>query len=313
MAPTTNPPSPDTHPPFALNEAQPGGIPTPLPDTPLTIIFLLLFTLALILSLLAHHLDLKPPRPPRLLPSLVMTFTLTCLGALATRLAWTYNPTNLHLEIASTILTRAAPILLLNANLLLARRFLRDYALAAIFCAVASLVMGVSVQAGAYYTREERGLREGREIGLVADCIRVAVAVVPVVAVGVGGWVFPCPVRELGERERARFRARRGMVCGVGALLTVEEGFWTGVAFEGRGVGSRAWFLSRAAFYCFGFLVEVVVVYWFLAARVDSRFRLRPRGARKTGVPDGPEEEISRSERLRDRVNTEVEVFGDSG
>jgi hypothetical protein len=93
----------------------------------------------------------------------------------------------------------------------------------------------------------------------------------------------------------------------------VEEGFWTGVAFEGRGLGSRAWFLSKGAFYCFGVLIEVVVVYWLLVARVDSRFRLRPRGARKRGVPDGPEEDMSRFERLWDRVNTEVEVFGDSG
>ena len=293
----------------------------------MTILFLAVFTLPLLLTLPIHHITHThhhaPAQPSHhllhLLPTLRTAFTLTTLAALATRLAWTYNPSTLNLEIASLILTSAAPIFLLIANLLLARRFLRDYAAFGlhpavirlsrllVLCAIASLAMGVSVLADAYFTDpgDADTLQEVRVIGLVARCIRVVLAVVPVAVVLVGGLGFPA--REEVERERRRFGARGGMVCFVGGLLTLEDGFWTGVGFEGRGVGRGAWFLSKACLYCFGFLVPAVVVYTFLAARVDSRFRVRPReGWKEKG-------RRSRYERLVDRMNTEMEVFGYSG
>ena len=92
----------------------------------------------------------------------------------------------------------------------------------------------------------------------------------------------------------------------------MEEGFMTGVAFEGRAVGSTAWFLSKACYYCFGFMLETFVVYSFLAARLDRRFRLRPREAEKR---EDAEFGARRGwfERLMDRLNTEMEVFGYSG
>jgi hypothetical protein len=103
-----------------------------------------------------------------------------------------------------------------------------------------------------------------------------------------------------------------GLICFVGVLLTLEEGFMTGVAFEGRAVGSTAWFLSKACYYCFGFMLETFVVYSFLAARLDRRFRLRPREAEKR---EDAEFGARRGwfERLMDRLNTEMEVFGYSG
>ena len=176
-----------------------------------------------------------------------------------------------------------------------------------IFFAGASLVMGVSVLADAYFTNPDHAetLREIRVIALVARCVRLVLAFVPGVMVLVAGLWFPD--REEVERDRRRFGARGGMVVFVGGLLTLEEGFWTGVGFEGRGVGSGAWFLSKACLYCFGYLVPAAVVYTFLAARVDSRFRLRTR--------EGGEEKGRRSlyEGLVDRTNTEMEVFGYSG
>jgi hypothetical protein len=59
-------------------------------------------------------------------------------------------------------------------------------------------------------------------------------------------------------------------------------------------------------------LVEVVVVYVLLGARLDPRFRLRPRGVTKAGEVDGQQREATWYERLQDRINTEPEVFGNS-
>jgi hypothetical protein len=59
-------------------------------------------------------------------------------------------------------------------------------------------------------------------------------------------------------------------------------------------------------------LVEAVVVYGLLAARLDPRFRLRPRGVGKRDGADVQQGTVTWYERLRDDINTEAEVFGDS-
>lgn len=331
-----------------------GGVPTSIPDTPVTIIFLILFAVALGLETLLYRLDctraplnvdcnddedddshhhcrrylsnLHILHPFPFLPALRITFLLTRLAALATRLAWTYHP-RAHgasdLEVASTILAPAGSVLLLVANPLLARRFARDYAAfgphpavartakAAVFCAVVSLVMAVSTHADAYFTREREELDRGRSVWLVAECILLAIALLPVLGVLVSGWGFP--LQGEVERDRPRFQSRGAMICGVGLLLTLQQGFRTGVAFEGRGRQSRAWFLHKAAYYCFVYLIDLMIVSWFLAARLDRRFRQRSAELKSKRVQDGPREVPRRSERWRDRVNRERDVFGDSG
>ncbi|KAK4244353.1 hypothetical protein C7999DRAFT_43968 [Corynascus novoguineensis] len=355
MATTNSNLSQNDDPPFPASEAHMGGVPTPIPDTPVIIIFLILFAVALGLETLLYRLDCtRAPfngngnndedddshyyhrrrylsrflilHPFPLLPALRITFLLTRLAALATRLAWTYHP-RAHgasdLEVASTILAPAGSVLLLIANPLLARRFARDYAAfgphpavvrtarAAVFCAVVSLVMGVSTHADAYFTREREELDRGRSVRLVAECIRLAVALLPVLAVLVSGWGFP--LQEEVERDRPRLQSRGAMICGVGLLLTLQQGFRTGVAFEGSGPQSRAWFLHKATYYCFVYLIDLMIVSWFLAARLDRRFRRRPAELKAKGVQDGPKKALKRLERWRDRVNSEKEVFGDSG
>ncbi|KAL2185871.1 hypothetical protein L209DRAFT_754339 [Thermothelomyces heterothallicus CBS 203.75] len=344
MVTTNSDLSQNDNPPFPVNEAHLGGVPTPIPDTPLTIIFLVLFTLALVLSITFYQLDrtrLGPDDdpddhrhstlshrlvPPPLLPALRAGFILTRLAALATWLAWTYHPGTRDLEIASTILAPAGTVLPLIANVLLARRFLRDYAAfgphpavarsarGAVFCAIAALVMAVSTHADSYFTRAPEELDRGRSVRLAAECIRLAVAVLAPLAVLAGGWGLPA--REEVERDKPRFAGRAAMICGVGVLLTLQQGFRTGVAFEGRGPENRAWFLHKAAYYCFVDLIDLAIVCWFLVARMDPRFRLRrPTALMKDAEsPDGAGTMLvpARSESWRDRVNTEMEVFGDS-
>ncbi|KAL2139670.1 hypothetical protein VTI28DRAFT_4870 [Corynascus sepedonium] len=235
MATTNSNLSQNDDPPFPAKEAHMGGVPTSIPDTPVTIIFLILFAVALGLETLLYRLDctraplnvdcnddedddshhhrrrylssLHILHPFPLIPALRITFLLTRLAALATRLAWTYHP-RAHgasdLEVASTILAPAGSVLLLVANPLLARRFARDYAAfgphpavartarAAVFCAVVSLVMAVSTHADAYFTREREELDRGRSVWLVAECIRLAVALLPVLGVLIAHWLLLC-------------------------------------------------------------------------------------------------------------------------
>jgi len=67
-----------------------------------------------------------------------------------------------------------------------------------------------------------------------------------------------------GENREKRFRLRRGMLVWTALLLTLEVGFRCGTAFDVRPVGDSAWFLSKGAYYCFIFLIELVVMYSFV-------------------------------------------------
>jgi hypothetical protein len=211
-------------------------------------------------------------------------------------------------------------VFLLVAKLMLARRCLRDdgvfgfhkavlrIARAGIFCALAALVMGVSVRADSYFTLDEETLRDCRVIGMVASAVLTGVAVAPGVVVLVGGWVFP--VEGVVEMERGRKRARGQLIVFVGALLTLVEGFRCGVAAEGREVGDEAWFLHKACYYCLGYIPEVVVLYTLLFARLDQRFRLRPMVDEKD---NGGVVKRGWYGRLVERVNSEMAIFGDVG
>lgn len=333
----------DETPPYNLRRIPLGGAAALSTDLPPTILFLILFTPALLLNVLFLHLDRTGPlhitTRRHLVPLLHTAYALSRVAAVAVRLAWAVHPRVLRLEMAAALLAPAGTVLALVANILVARRFTRDYARLsggdsgphsnsdssdandgrggagvarasrlAVFCAAVALVMLVSARADEYFTRDEAGLRECRIIGLVADTVLLAIALAPAVVVGVV--TLGVPAEDKIARRRPRFRARASLTVFTSALLTLVEGFRCGVAFEGREVGEEAWFLHRAAYYCLGFLIELVVVYAFLAARLDPRFRVGPKVIPKE---DGFEGGRTWLGKLRDRVNMEAEVFGQAG
>lgn len=154
--------------------------------------------------------------------------------------------------------------------------------------------MVVSASAEGFFLEDEDALRRAGNVQKVAGVVLVVLAAAPVGVVGVlGRW---------GEELGRRGRGRRGLVVGVAVLLVVEVGFRCGVAFE---EGRTGWVHSRAAYYCFVFVVEVVVLGLFVVAMVDPRFR---EGEGKDEVEEkGGTGLVSR---LMRRVNSRRDVFG---
>ena len=69
------------------------------------------------------------------------------------------------------------------------------------------------------------------------------------------------------EREKQRFRFRSGLLVSTAVLLTVELGFRCESAFDLRPVADPGWVELKAAYYCFIFGIDVVVVYLFVGVR----------------------------------------------
>jgi hypothetical protein len=102
-------------------------------------------------------------------------------------------------------------------------------------------------------------------------------AVLPAVAVVVAGVVAKMGGYETEEFGKGGMGAKMGLVVFTSVLLTVGAGFRAGVSFAARSGGGSQWYHSRAAFYCFNFGIELVVVLVYTVFRFDQRF----------WVPDG--------------------------
>ena len=93
------------------------------------------------------------------------------------------------------------------------------------------------------------------------------------------------------------------MVVVVAVLLTIEAGFRCGTAFIERPPGQPGWMHSKAAYYCFVYMMELIVVYLFMVAFLD-------RGFKKGGEEPMGVEEGRRKSRLAGGVNRRSDVFG---
>ncbi|KAK4177162.1 hypothetical protein QBC36DRAFT_345676 [Triangularia setosa] len=228
-------------------------------------------------------------------------------------------PSTLYQSIAAVVFSVAGIVILYIANLIITRRWVRDYALfgyrtlvkgffrfwAAVV--VICLVMGVVVGVNCYFTHDGVILQECRNVALVALSVLTFVALLPVLTVGVvmlGGMED----QEVVGREYSRFRSRSLLLVTTALLLTLEAGFRLGVMFDPRPWGQQRWYHSRAAYYCLGYMMEVMVVYLFTGTRVWRGFRTGEVYKGHWPVGGRP-----RMERWAEFVNTEGEVYGERG
>ena len=92
---------------------------------------------------------------------------------------------------------------------------------------------------------------------------------------------------------------------------TIIAGFKAGVVWSPpRPATDPAWYDSKASFYCFNFMIEILILALYVGSRVDKRFY----------VPDGSSkrrtygiEEDSESDGEVDRAEGDLEKKRDSG
>ena len=97
-----------------------------------------------------------------------------------------------------------------------------------------------------------------------------------------------------------RFRVKIALLLTSSALLSLGAAFRAGIAFVPRPITDPAWYHHRAAYYCFNYVLELIVVYMYGIARFDRRFH----------VPNGSSGPGDYSKGLGLSVNREEEVFG---
>ncbi len=140
------------------------------------------------------------------------------------------------------------------------------------------MLIAVSVQS--FYTLDPDTHRVDRDIQLFGATYLAFLAFLPIPVVLLAA-ALPRPSR-VEKFGQGRFRTKLALLLATAALLTLGAGFRAGVAYDVRPANKPAWFHHKACYYCFNYLLELLVVYAYAIARFDRRFHV-PDGSSRPG------------------------------
>lgn len=260
-----------------------GGIPTILPDVPVDAVFIFLFA---ILAPSHMALFLRNKSQGRLFVFNAMTFGfgMSRIAACSLRLAWAVHPTNANLELAAQIFLNAGILLVYIINNLFLMRLIRSAMpnlgwhrvfrpayKAYLWLCVPMIIMLITIIILSVK-------RPTAEIIYTQDVIRklgqtffLAVAAFPLL------WLpflmFWPESRGHEPFGKGHLRVKASFLLLTTCLGVIEAGFRCGTTWEpSRPITNPAWYDSKAAFYCFNFMIDVLVMIAYLVARIDLLF-----------------------------------------
>lgn len=213
--------------------------------------------------------------------------------ACATRIAWALHPDDENLAIASQIFVAAGVLLLFITNLVFAQRMIRAYhrffgwspgvtrLFRGLFASiVAVLVMVITVTIQSFFTLNRKTHRVDKGIQLFCGVYLAVIAFLPIPLVLAAASVpRRTPIDRFGV---GHFRTKFGLLTFTSVLLATGGIFRAATNFVVRPLNNPAWPQTKAAFYCFNFGIELVVVITYLLSRFDRRFHI-PDGSSAPG------------------------------
>lgn len=225
-----------------------------------------------------------------------MLFALCMLRGLSlvARIVWASYPKTVGAVIAAGVMTQCGSVLIFVINLFFAQRVLRAYhprlgwhrgtcyvVWFLIACVLCCLVMAIVTTVHTFFTLNPHARRADRAVQLFAGCYLAFLAFLPVPVVVLAATTHPqrFHVEKFGE---GRWRAKVGLLVFTSLVATLGAGFRVGVGFDARPAAHPAWFHSRACYYGFNFVTDLIVSTAYLLARFDRRF-IVPDGARGPG------------------------------
>lgn len=98
------------------------------------------------------------------------------------------------------------------------------------------------------------------------------------VNVEAGVLIIYANIRKSGRKDnfgQGSWRAKVGILGITIVLATIEAGFRCGTVWSPAPLASNpAWWDSKAAFYCFNFVIDIFILAVFLIGRIDKRFHI---------------------------------------
>lgn len=297
-------------PPYVPNIAQVGGVPTVAVDVPISACLIFIYVCLAVTHMTIFQLN-KKQEHKFVFSGLLFGLSMARIIALSMRIAWATHQSNVSIAIAASILTQAGVIILFIANLFFAQRIVRAYHAAfgwhtvtrivfrfLLASVIACLIMVIICTVQSFYTLDTDIRSKDRAVQLTAGVYLAFLAFFPAPAVAIAALI---PSRNHVEKfGQGRFRTKIVLLIFTSLLLTLGAGFRIGTSFAPRLANNPAWYHHRACYYCFNYVIEIIVSALYAAVRFDRRFHI-PNGAK------GPGDYVKGSQ---PRINTEAETFG---
>ncbi|OAL49534.1 hypothetical protein IQ07DRAFT_588093 [Pyrenochaeta sp. DS3sAY3a] len=290
-------------PPYPPRNAMLGGLPTVLPDVPVTSVFLVLYFVFGIVHFVIFRKN-KDRGHKFIFNAAIFGLCKIRIITMSLRLAWTYYPRNVNLGLAANVVCYCGMIIPLFVNWFFVQRIIRAQharigwsvpyrifhraALIALIIALCLLIAGSICQS---YTLDPYLLNVYRWFHISVITYFTAFCLTPAVLVLISAIVPRTEVEKFGA---GRLRINIAILLASVTLLAIGQIFRCVIAWippvplrnaEGEALESP-WYLGKACFYVFNFLVEILVVLLFAVVRVDLRFHV-PNGSKIAGDYSG--------------------------
>ncbi|KAI0489856.1 hypothetical protein F4859DRAFT_509433 [Xylaria cf. heliscus] len=292
--PSTHPSKPAQHgPPYASTLAVMGGVPTLTTDIPIAAVLLALF----VASAAAHMAIFQKNKRFRvkfLFSGMMFAVCFLRSVALCMRIVWATHPRVANIAIAAGILTQTGSVIVFIINLILAQRILRGYhpkfgwrpAVNWTFhflvaCVVATLIMAIAVTIQSFFTLDAATRRADRLVQLFAGTYMALLAFLPLPIVALAA-LLPRANTRVEKFGSGRWRTKVWLLLFTSALATLGASFRVYTGYVPRPASNPAWYHSRACYYCFNFIIDLIISAAYLFLRFDRRY-IVPNGAKGPG------------------------------
>lgn len=278
-----------TQPPYPPQTAAVGGIPTIGVDVPITSVFMGIYLCSAATNMVIFQRNRRHGHK-FLISAILFGFSMARVVTCIMRIVWAVYAHNVKIALAAQIFNNAGILIVYLVNLLFAQRILRAthpklgwnrllaHAFHALYALLGgALVMVITATVVMSYTLNPDTIQS------CLDCQRAAVTFLFVLTtlpllILVAAFLLPHSKATLEPFGAGSVKAKSLVLATTAILATILSGFKLGTTWESpRPRSDPAWYDSKAAFYCFGFVLEVLILAVYVAGRVDQRFH----------VPDG--------------------------
>lgn len=304
-----------------------GGLPSASIDIPIAAVFLIFFIGSAVGHMTIFQLNKKNGHK-FIMSALMFGFSMARIVTMVMRIVWATRPRNVRIALAAQIFASAGVLILFLVNLIFTQRILRaahprfgwHRALSTVFkllyaLIVIILIMVVTTTVQSFYSLNANTRRIDRNIQLAAASYLSFIAFLPLPLI-VLGFIVPRKTR-VEKFGTGRWRTKVFILLASTLLLSLGAGFRCATAFmPPRHRSEPAWYHAKWCFYFFNFVIEAVVIYLYIAVRVDRRFFV-PDGSKRAGdysgqnKPSDRKGSLGQESRGEMRIMSEEEVFDD--
>ncbi|KAH0367921.1 hypothetical protein KCU65_g4290, partial [Aureobasidium melanogenum] len=282
-----------------------GGIPTKAVDIPVCSVFMVLYIIAGALHMATFQKNKKRGKK-FIFGGMMFGLCKIRIVTLSLRMAWACYPQSIRLGIAAQVFVNIGVVLLYFVNLFFTQRIVRAQhpnfgwskffsPLIPIVCVITvltiiALIVGV-IQS--FYTLDTNIHRIDRIIELYGSTAFSAIAFLPIVIVSLSTLARLIPSirgqKAIDKFGEGKMSTKIIIVLAAATLLTLAASIKAGTGYlppiplvsnsNPPVAEPTPWYFNRGIFYAFGFGVEIIILFFFMAVRVDKRFII-PDGAK---------------------------------